>query len=751
MSMPPAPVSQAEKSKPPLGLGWNTSKSKGKDSQNGQSQSMATKYERIRPIGRGSFGKVFLCKNQNTDEKIVAKEINIRTKTEHDEALAEAQILSSVSHVNIIAFKEVRRTGPQCLVIYMEFADDGDIDDKINRRKPRKLYFQSSVICQWLVQVCQAMDYLHSRGYIHRDVKTANMFLTKEGFVKLGDFGIAKSLERNAQKVGQRTTSTPVGTPMYIAPQICEGQPYTQKADIWSLGCCVYEMCCLRPAFHAKSMENLMSKIKNGNFKKEIPDHYPDEMHELVPMLLMRDPAKRPTIKDLLASSLMKPWLPTSPATLLAQGLTPTRYPPVVDPTELASQSTPNFVKIEHSDDVARSRAPTTPMVSKRIPAPPTSHLDVQNSSVSVRKHYNAPVGASRTPQPARRWPQKPTHHDHNPSGGGMLQVPLLKQHRRNYSDGNAERLAHDVSKFSGVSLSVATPKHKHLSHSPRTSPLSSPRTSPPSSPRCHRQGVARHHGNQGVVSPGLSPGSGAAGPTSSPLVPSSVSAPIIVGSQQNRAIPLLGIRGVETGAGGSYASAYKAKLRGGGKGSAGAGDKGVDERQSSSSSSTEDDTDNSEGGADAPGRSNSDGGARSHEYWNNPPVAKSKMRYREPRSLHTTPEGSPVVNRRLVQAPASNSLADLTRFYHHQRTHAHTNGEAAVMHGRPLPPPLHDRDGCDRHGSPSALAAPRIGAGPPAHVPHTPSPPQMQWNMPDTARTPPKSDKSPSPLGSSR
>lgn len=90
--------------------------------------------------------------------------------------------------------------------------------------------------------------------------------------------------------------------------------------------------------------------------------------------------------------------------------LTPTRYPPVVDPVELSSQSTPNFIKIEHSDDATRPRNRATPLVKQR-PPPPSSHAEVQNSSVSVHSHYNAPIGASLTPQPMRRWPQRPSHH----------------------------------------------------------------------------------------------------------------------------------------------------------------------------------------------------------------------------------------------------------------------------------------------------------------------------------------------------
>lgn len=515
-------------------------------------------YEKLRPLGKGSFGKVFLCRDSRNSALIVAKEIAIRSKSEHEEAAAEAKMLANVSHVNIIRFHDVRRSSPQCVVIYMEYADDGDLEEKIMRRKPKRLYFQSGAICQYLVQVCQALHYLHSRGYIHRDVKVANMFLTKEGFVKLGDFGICKSLDRNAPLIGARTAVTPVGTPMYIAPQVCEGKPYTQKADVWSLGCCLYEMCTLKPAFNAKSMELLMDKIKHARYDRHLPDHFPDDIHDLVPLMLAKNPDRRPTIKEILASKLLQAWLPTSPATLAAQGLDPTPYPPVIDPVDLASKSTPNILRV-HTHD----KQPLVISAHDRAP---------------VAKRSGA-AGLSRTPQPRRK---------NSPSLSPRLVGKGGNRHRRNHSDGG-DGVSHYVSLLQ---------RPPHIAKS-ASSPVSSPRTTPKSK---HREVLVckepRHHGTP------PSPRIGA-----------------VRSHDHTLAVP------------------------------------GVIPREDPVVTRTR---------AQGHTRSHSDGLNRSQEYWNNPPNVKSRLRYAEnsSRSAASTPVGSPILPRARVHVPASNSLADITRFY---------------------------------------------------------------------------------------
>lgn len=98
----------------------------------------------------------------------------------------------------------------------MSYADGGDLNQKIKEVKLKQEVFPESQIVHWFVQVCLALQHVHERKIIHRDIKTQNIFLTKEGNVKLGDFGIARPLQLTLQKI-----KSVVGTPYYMSPEIC--------------------------------------------------------------------------------------------------------------------------------------------------------------------------------------------------------------------------------------------------------------------------------------------------------------------------------------------------------------------------------------------------------------------------------------------------------------------------------------------------------------------------------------------------
>jgi len=109
--------------------------------------------------------------------------------------------------------------------------------------------FSEEQITRWFTQCILGLKYIHEKHILHRDLKSSNFFLTRSGDIKMGDFGIAKVLECTAG-----VAKTQIGTPYYLSPEICQEKAYAWPSDIWSMGCILYEMCCLRVPFDAADL-----------------------------------------------------------------------------------------------------------------------------------------------------------------------------------------------------------------------------------------------------------------------------------------------------------------------------------------------------------------------------------------------------------------------------------------------------------------------------------------------------------------
>ena len=228
-------------------------------------------------LGKGAFGIVILAKRLLDGQIYAMKQVRISqlTDKEKNNALNEIRILASLSHRNIIGYKDAFfDEQSKTLNIVMEFADGGDMSKKIKYNLKHGLIFRESIIWNYLIQILEGLNYLHEKNIIHRDLKSANIFLTKDGTVKIGDLNVSK-----IAKVGLAYTQT--GTPYYASPEIWLDKPYNYKSDIWSLGCILYELCQLKPPFRGTSIKNLCSNIQKGEYET-IMKFYSNEVLLLV-------------------------------------------------------------------------------------------------------------------------------------------------------------------------------------------------------------------------------------------------------------------------------------------------------------------------------------------------------------------------------------------------------------------------------------------------------------------------------------
>lgn len=134
---------------------------------------------------------------------------------------------------------------------------------------------------------------LHESSVMHRDIKSANIFLYKDGTAKLGDLNVSKVIQNSLNY-------TQTGTPYYASPEVWRDQPYDTKSDIWSLGCVIYEMMALKPPFRADDMPGLYKKILRGYLPKISHKEYNDELYETLRSMVQVKAKLRPTCREIL-------------------------------------------------------------------------------------------------------------------------------------------------------------------------------------------------------------------------------------------------------------------------------------------------------------------------------------------------------------------------------------------------------------------------------------------------------------------
>ena len=258
-------------------------------------------FEIIDKIGEGAYSVVYkvLRKEDKTIYALKKVKLLSLSSKEKQNSLNEVRILASIKSNFVVPYKEAFfEEKSSCLCIVMEYADNGDLFGKITQHKKKRYLFEETEIWRIAIQMIKGLKALHDKKILHRDLKSANVFLYKDGSAKLGDLNVSKVI-----KQGMNYTQT--GTPYYASPEVWNEKAYDEKSDIWSLGCVIYEMICLKPPFRAQNMEGLYHKVQKGVYSN-IPDVFSPDLGLLIKLLIQVEPNKRPTCAALLNTKIIQ-------------------------------------------------------------------------------------------------------------------------------------------------------------------------------------------------------------------------------------------------------------------------------------------------------------------------------------------------------------------------------------------------------------------------------------------------------------
>ena len=259
-------------------------------------------FDIVKVLGKGSFGSVYLVRRKE-DKKIYAlKSVILEklNKKEQENSVNEVRLLASISHPNVIEYKEAFWDDKNStLNLIMEYADNGDLQTLINKKRKEQRYFNENLIWLYSIQMIEGLKAIHDKKIMHRDLKSANIFLSKKKHqCKIGDMNVSKVIK-------EKFLTTQTGTPYYASPEVWRDEPYSYKSDLWSIGCVIYEMCALRPPFNGKDLDELFENVCKCEIKR-ISNYYSDDLWNMILMLLQHDVDKRVDCEEFLNNEIIK-------------------------------------------------------------------------------------------------------------------------------------------------------------------------------------------------------------------------------------------------------------------------------------------------------------------------------------------------------------------------------------------------------------------------------------------------------------
>ncbi|KAF2490767.1 hypothetical protein BU16DRAFT_469385 [Lophium mytilinum] len=304
-------------------------------------------------LGKGAFGSVYRALNWGTGETVAVKQVRMENlpKSELKTIMIEIDLLKNLNHPNIVKYHGfVKAT--DALYIILEYCENGSLHSICKNFGK----FPENLVALYMSQVLHGLLYLHEQGVIHRDIKGANILTTKEGLVKLADFGVAT-------KASGLDESSVVGTPYWMAPEVIELSGATTSSDIWSLGCTVIELIEGKPPYHKLQPMQALFRIVNDEHPP-IPGSASPAVRDFLMQCFQKNPNLRISAKRLLKH----PWILSAKRTVAAVPAKPTEYDEAVKSVQEWNEA----LRSPNNGSVRRASRPLSSSLGATKKSPPS-------------------------------------------------------------------------------------------------------------------------------------------------------------------------------------------------------------------------------------------------------------------------------------------------------------------------------------------------------------------------------------------
>ncbi|KAF9974074.1 signal transducing kinase of the PAK, partial [Actinomortierella ambigua] len=247
-------------------------------------------YRNLMKIGQGASGGVYTAYQVGTNMSVAIKQMNLEQQPKKELIINEILVMKESSHKNIVNYIDSFLYRGDLWVV-MEYMEGGSLTEVVTTNEMADA--QIGAVCR---ETLLGLEHLHSKGVIHRDIKSDNVLLALNGDIKLTDFGFCAQLKESQ---GKRTTM--VGTPYWMAPEVVTRKEYGPKVDIWSLGIMAIEMLEGEPPYlNENPLRALYLIATNGTPQLQHPEKVSPDFKDFLDKCLEVDPEKRPTATELL-------------------------------------------------------------------------------------------------------------------------------------------------------------------------------------------------------------------------------------------------------------------------------------------------------------------------------------------------------------------------------------------------------------------------------------------------------------------